>query len=103
MERKSSFLRYRKSPPFHFFCTPACRLDYFRVMPVIRAESPRHKPTNQNVVWLWNAGETAAPMLLVSQSAGGFGEATGGNRMVRTYGLTHINLVVGDVERSSRF
>ena len=23
--------------------------------------------------------------------------------MVRTYGLTHINLVVGDVERSLRF
>src|SRR5258708_35863397 len=28
---------------------------------------------------------------------------TGGNRMVRTYGLTHINLVVRDVERSLRF
>src|SRR6202158_3495979 len=42
-------------------------------------------------------------MLLISQSARGFRRTTGANRMVRTYGLTHINLVVRDVERSLRF
>jgi hypothetical protein len=26
-----SFLRYRNSPPFHFFGTSACRLGYFPV------------------------------------------------------------------------
>ncbi len=35
-EKAPSFLRYRKSPPFHFFGTPAYYLDYFRV-PVTRA------------------------------------------------------------------
>jgi len=33
----------------------------------------------------------------------GFRGTTGANRMVRTYGLAHINLVVRDVERSLRF
>src|ERR1700682_6586566 len=42
-------------------------------------------------------------MLMISQSARGFRRTTGANRMVRTYGLTHINLVVRDVERSLRF
>jgi catechol 2,3-dioxygenase-like lactoylglutathione lyase family enzyme len=40
---------------------------------------------------------------VIDFTIGWFRRTTGANRMVRTYGLTHINLVVRDVERSLRF
>ena len=41
IEKASTFLRFRTSPPFHFFGTPACRLDNFRVA--------RHPPAEERL------------------------------------------------------